>query len=114
MFIPNDTCLVERLKTYDVYGQAELSVISAKVPCAIVKLRVSRVKTSVRTDSSASGGNAHEQAADLRLLVDAKTDVAVGDKLTLRGMSFKVMDVLLRTGIRGDLEHLQVDGELWA
>ncbi|MGZ8497412.1 MAG: hypothetical protein ACXWXL_03315 [Candidatus Binatia bacterium] len=113
MFKGNIPLKIEKLGSHDRYGQASVSAVSNS-RCSIVKLSTDRSRTSVRTDTSASGGNAHEIAADARLLVNFNADIAIGDRLTVAGVTLKLDSKLLRNDVHGKSNHWQCDCSIWA
>ncbi|MGZ8220331.1 MAG: hypothetical protein ACXWT0_01655 [Methylobacter sp.] len=105
--------IVERMTGHDAYGQPVVSsTFSSR--CSIVKLAVDRLKTSVRTDTSASGGNAHEIIADARLLAALNPAVEVGDRVIVAGVALRVDTRFVRRDVHGNTHHFQLDLSLWA
>ena len=112
MFKGNIKIKIEKLAGYDEYGQPVAA--PAKVSrCSIVKLATERAKTTVRTDTSASGGNAHEIISDARILVNINADIAQGDKITVMGVTLRVDQLFRRNDVNGKPHHHQVDCSLW-
>lgn len=111
MFIPNLTCTIAKKTGYDSWGKP---TYSAPVPatCSIIKLTEARDKTSVRTDSSASRGNAEEIKSDARLLFPASTSVNKEDVVEVLTFKLSVTSVFPRVDVPGNLDHWQVDAEL--
>ena len=114
-FLPNTDCTVERADAgTDVYGQQSLGA-AVTVRIAIVNLEITREKTSVRTDSSASRGNAEEAIATrVRLLFPADFEPKNGDRVTVLARELKVISVFPRLDIVGTLDHHQVDCDVWS
>lgn len=111
MFIPNKSCTISKRTGYDSWGKA---LYSNPVPakCAIIKLTEAREKTSVRTDSSASRGNAEEIKSDARLLFPASTIINKSDIITILNFKLSVTSAFPRVDIPGNLDHWQVDAEM--
>ena len=82
--------------------------------CSVLKLDLAVAKSSVRVDSSASRGYAHEQVVVGRLLFSKFEKLAVGDRVDLMGVSLKVASCMPRISVTGDLDHYQVDVTIWA
>jgi len=113
MFKGNIDLKIERLSGFDAFGQPSVSG-STNARCSIVRLYSESLRTSVRTDTSATGGNAHEMIADARLLIDIKTDISEGDRLTVQGQTLRVMQIFARNDVHGRPHHHQVDCVKWA
>lgn len=112
MFKPNVEMMIEKPAAYDEYGQPTLAGQKIKSRCSVVKLATQRMRTTVRTDTSGSGGNAHEVTADARLMVKIGA-VAKGDKVTVRGETLRVEEVQRRIDVNGKDHHDQVDCSKW-
>lgn len=111
-FVGNLPCLIEKLSGFDEFGQPALSK-KIKSRCSIVKLAVQDLRTSVRTDTSATGGNAHEYAADSRLLFNLDAPIDIGDKVTVAGVTLKVDAKFVRNSVNGNGHHWQVDASVY-
>jgi hypothetical protein len=111
MFLPNRPCQIrKRIPSFNVYGEPEDGYAPpVDALCGIVKLTFGVDQTSVRTDSSASRGNADEITADARLLFRPLYDIALGDMIVAEGRTLKVVDVQPRIAVIGRLDHYQVD-----
>lgn len=109
----NATAKVTPTVGVDIYGKEQLGV-SYTAKCAVVKLTQASEKTSVRTDSSASRGAAHEITADARLLFPPSSGVKIDDKVEVHGFSLKVISVFPRVSVTGRYDHDQVDLNVWA
>jgi hypothetical protein len=97
----------------DVYGKRTYGAwVRQRV--GIVKLEQRTDKTSVRTDSSASRGSAKEVLADARILFPKNVILKEGDRIRVVGMLLTVQSVWPRHRITGELDHWQVDCEVWA
>lgn len=113
MFRPNLTCETAALIGTDVYGKRTYDAwVSRRF--AIVKLEQSSDKTSVRTDSSASRGSAKEILADARFLFPANVILHEGDRIQFGDFTLTVTSVWPRHRVTGELDHWQVDCDIWA
>lgn len=101
-------CKIRKQSGTDVYGQAAYGD-PAEAMCAVVKLDASAIKTSVRTDSSASRGSAEEVAPVGKLLFPPIYDVAIGDLVLVHGLTVKVKSVQPRFAVFGGVDHNEVD-----
>lgn len=113
MFKGNVQITINQIGGYDGYGQTTLGPESKSL-CSIVKLTLDRTRTSVRRDTSGSGGKAHEKTSDTRLLVNPSADISAGCKVTLMGQELIVNEVQKRYDVRGVFHHYQVDCGIWA
>jgi hypothetical protein len=113
MFQPNTHCAIIRIGgKFNSTGEGvELPPINAK--CAIVKLEVGVVKTSVRVDSSASRGNAWEGEAVARLLFLPNVEMTRGDRIEIHGYKLMVQSMFPRLHVSGAVDHWQVDCVSW-
>jgi flagellar basal body L-ring protein FlgH len=110
-FVGNLPCLIEKLSGFDEFGQP-LASKKIKSRCSIVKLVVQDMRTSVRTDTSATGGNAHEYAGDSRLLFDLSAPIEVGDIITVSGITLQADAKFYRNSVNGKGHHWQVDASI--
>lgn len=108
MFIPNTTCTLRRLTGTDVFGKPVYDSPKT-VPCGIVRLEEASKRTSIRTDSSASRGNAMEETTISRILFPANVRVKQGDSIIFGDFSLLVMSVWPRVSIAGKIDHWQAD-----
>ena len=114
MFIPNLTCSITKSDGgFDRYGQP-IPGRTFTSKCSIVRLRVEDEKTSVRSDSSATRGMARENVADARLMFPANTDIEMGDRIDIQGVSLRTMSVFPRHAVSGKFDHYQVDAMIWS
>lgn len=98
---------------FDVHGQS-IPGETKTIQCAVVKIESKQVKTSVRTDSSASRGFAQEAAVSARLLFPKGAAVTEGDLIEIRNYKLKVTGEFPRYSVNGALDHRQVDAEAWS
>lgn len=113
MLRPNLHCEVSSMTGADLYGKRTYSAWTV-VPFAIVKLEQRNDKTSVRTDSSASRGSAKEILADARLLFPKNVILHEGDRVQFGGFMLTVVSVWPRYRVTGEMDHWQVDCDIWA
>lgn len=113
MYLPKNTCVITQTagKT-DVYGKPKPGV-SFKERCAIVTIIGKDEKTTVRSDSSASRGNAHEILFDAVILFGPKTKSKLHDIVTINGYKLEIMASQPRYDIDGELDHYQNDLKIW-
>lgn len=111
MFIPNTTGMLSRANGRDVYGQFQWSA-PAQVRCAVVHLNKLIQKTSVRTDSSASRGNAEETIATAKILFPTSVAIGAEDKFEIQGFKMRVTAIEPRRSVLGKHDHNEVDFEI--
>lgn len=99
MMIPNNTAFVRQSNGFDKYGEPTFTARRA-VPCAICQLSMATERTSVRTDSSATRGNAEEQTATAKILFPPGK-VAKGWKVEVAGYELRVIDLQPRYAVAG-------------
>lgn len=113
MFIPNVSCRVTPLTAArDSFG-APVFGASRSGRCSVVKLTGSTAKTSVRTDSSGSGGNADEFLYDAVLLFLKNETIKANDLVEIGGAKLKVISVQPRYDVMGKLDHKEVGLNIW-
>lgn len=108
MFISNNTGVLERHDgTYDAYGQPKYAT-GVSVRCGVVRLIKENVDTSVRTDSSATRGNAEEEVMrNAKILFPASVAPKRGDKFTIYGITMKIISLEPRIRVTGALDHYE-------
>lgn len=112
MFRPNTFCFVSKRTGFDEWGR-EQHGDRQRVPCSVVRLQDSRVKSSVRADSSASRGRAREVEADAIVLLPPTLDVEIGDLVEIVGMTLEVNGKHPRLDIMGRHDHNEVSLSAW-
>ncbi len=113
MYIPKQTCVVTTASNEtDVYGKP-IPGARHKERCAIVAIIESDEKTSVRSDSSATRGNAREILYDAVILFGPRTKAKMHDIVQVNGYKMEVMTVQPRYDIDGKLDHYQFDLKIW-
>lgn len=112
MFKPNTFCFVSKRSGFDEWGREQYGSKS-RVACSVVRLKVSREKSSVRADSSASRGRAREVQSDSIVLLPPTFAVEIGDKLEIMGFSLEVESLEPRLNIMGRHDHNEVGLCVW-
>lgn len=114
MFQPNRKCRIQLASgKSDVYGQPRPGRWITE-PCAIVQLKISNEKSSVRADSSASRGNAMELNADAVLLLSKATKANIDDVLELQGYKLRITARVERFDTVGNLDHFEIHANIWS
>lgn len=113
MLRPTTPCTVTPYRGADIHGEAIFGDPFAAA-CGVVKIASADDKTSVRADSSATRGYAEEVTVAGRLLFAPGVPVGRGDKIELLGMTVVVVKILPRIDLDGQLDHNQVDVQIWA
>lgn len=113
MFIPNLPCLLRKPGKADVYGY---SVAGAGVPerCAVVKIKPESIRTTLRADAGASRGHADEFIISNLILLAKSTTAALDDQLEVIGHKIRIKLLHPRFNVLGQLDHYEVEGEMWA
>ena len=93
-----------------------MPVPGRKVPerMAIIKLNMVAVKSSVRADSSASRGNAHEMEVVSKFLLTKNTSAEIDDILIYGSNGFRIISIFPRHDLRGRLDHHEVTCTYWS
>lgn len=113
MLMPNQICLLVKSGGNDVYGQPKPGIRSRE-RCSIVKMPSLDVKSSIRADSSASRGNAHELQTNGVVLLTASTSALMHDLLIIRGQTVKITGVHPRYSAAGNLDHFEMTVSIWS
>ena len=113
MLRPNQRFILQKSAGNDVYGQP-LPGVKSPERGAIVRLPTTDVKSSVRADSAASRGNAHEFQTDALVLLPVGTKAALHDFLIIRGMTLKIVMIHPRYDAGGRLDHFECQLEIEA
>ncbi|OCP21901.1 hypothetical protein BC361_25365 [Ensifer sp. LC54] len=79
------------------------------LPLSVVRLAASSEKTSVRSDSSASRGQADQMVAESKILTGQL--LGVDDLIELVGMTLRVVGIHPRFTVSGALDHYEVSLE---
>ncbi|MBX5130822.1 hypothetical protein HJB53_30490 [Rhizobium lentis] len=110
MFTPNRTGSLMRKTGRNLEGE-ETYGDPVAIGLSIVNLATSSQKTSVRSDSSASRGQADEMAAERGKILTKET-LAVDDLLSLSGSVFRVLGAHPRYTVLGAFDHNEIYLEL--
>lgn len=101
-------CTIVKNAGYDLYG-AELTSTKKRELCGVIELFKSAVFSTVRTDSSASRGAAHENRAVAKLLLSAKTTAEIGDVILIHSYRLKVASKSPQFTSVGKLQHYLIE-----
>ncbi len=114
MIFPTVRCqIISYTEQVDDYGRQTFSSPFDSA-CSVVRLTTATKKTSVRTDSSGTGGSAKEIQADAILLFSPETNLKKNDRVDINGISLRVVEVQIRYGVFSNKpDHLEVDLEIW-
>lgn len=112
MLLPNQTCILVKSAGNNLYGQP-LPGVRSKERCSIVKMPTTDVKSSVRSDSSASRGEAREAETDAVVLLTKGTKAKMHDLLVVRGTMLKITAVEPRWNAAGALDHFEANASIW-
>ena len=96
----------------DRNGQPLLTA-AGREKVAPVRLDFAAQKTTVRTDSSGSHGNARETVADIVILAVPKTRIRVDDVVSIHGNLVQVTGTHPRYTVTGTLDHFELSGQIW-
>lgn len=96
----------------DVHGQPTFGT-RTREQVAPVKLIFDSAKTTVRTDSSGTHGQAQEFTADVVLLLRPTSKIMVEDILTVAGHKVKVIAEHRRYSPTGTLDHIEIHCLAW-
>ena len=69
--------------------------------------------SSVRTDQSASRGNAEERTEIAKLLFPSTVTIGLEDKFEILGHTLRVIKIQPRNSVLGRLDHYEVDFGAW-
>lgn len=114
MFRPNDSCTITVAsgKT-DVYGKPLPSVTYTE-RCSVVKLEIKSLKSAIRSDTSATRGNARELTSDARILLTTSTRAEIDDVITVAGYNLRIMSKEPRYSSAGRLDHYEITAMIWS
>jgi hypothetical protein len=80
----------------------------------VIHLTKGDAKTSVRTDSSASRGNAEEEVASAKILFQVSARPVPGDRFVIDGVPLEIVGVEPRRDVFGKLDHYEAVLTLYA
>lgn len=112
LFKPNQDCLLRRRVERNVYAEEVLGP-PIKTRCTIVSLDVRIESSSLRADTSATKGNAREMIAEGKVLLPPDALARVNDQLEVDGFKLRIVGLLPRRDIAGNLDHLQATVSMW-
>lgn len=112
MFRPNTFCYVSKRTDFDDWGR-EVYEARKRVPCSVVRIKVTKESTSVRADSSASRGRGREVSSDSIILLPPTLGVEIGDKVEVMGFELEVESLTPRLDIMGRHDHNEVGMCVW-
>lgn len=82
--------------------------------CSVVRLTNKTKRTSIRTDRSASQGNAFEAVAQARLLFTPSTKINIGDLVSINGLVLIVISIQQRfQNLSSLMDHYEVDLDVY-
>jgi hypothetical protein len=109
MLFPSNPCIIVKAVGLNEYGATYYGQ-RKRTLCSVVRLNSAAEKTSVRTDTSGTSGNAKEIVADARLLFAPNTKINVDDLVYIGKLKLRVQRIDQRFEVlSGTLDHLQVD-----
>lgn len=94
-------------------GEPEYAATPERVKVDVIQLIAQIAKTSVRTDSSATRGNAEEDQAEAKILFQKRTKPGEGDRFILHDVVMRIESVQPRIDTFGDLDHWECTLVLW-
>lgn len=112
MLIPNCKGYLSRRTGKNMYSEPTFAAPKL-VECSIIRMMDQVKKTSVRTDSSASRGNAEEIVIIAKILFPVKVVLGQGDKFAIAGLQLKVEGIHQRFDTLGQHDHNEVDFSVW-
>jgi hypothetical protein len=114
MFRPNLSCTIQKASgKVDVYGMPEPGVKYVE-RCAVVRLKLTSEKSSVRADTSASRGNALEIEADVMFLLTKNTVAKINDMILFEGEKYRIASRFPRVDLQGKMDHYEVTCTYWS
>lgn len=111
-FIPQMRGTLRSPTGYTITGDTQYG-LSRKIGLSVVRIERQTQPSSIRTDKSGSQGRADENVVQGRLLIEAKGVPANNDLVTVRGTTYRIVDVFPRYDMDGLVNHYQVDIERW-
>lgn len=109
LFRPNTTCaLYSSSEKTDIYGNPSFEKPKT-TPCAVVTYDLSRLKTTVRADSSGSRGRGEHLEGVARFLFPKTVQIQRGDKVFKDDYWLEVVEKHPRYSVAGVLDHWEID-----
>ncbi len=112
MFRPNTFCYISQRSGFDDWGRETYSS-RRRVPCSLVRLKMTKESSSVRADSSASRGRGREISSDSIILLPPTLAVGIGDRVEFLGFQLEVESLTPRLDIMGRHDHNEVGMCIW-
>ena len=113
MIVPTLWVDIYDKKSSDFHGQPKLSK-TGRERVAVTRMIGAAQHTTVRTDSSASRGQADERVSDVVLLALPRTKINVGDVLAIPdGRRVVVTKMHERFTVFGQRDHHEVHCDAW-
>lgn len=112
LFRPNLDCTVRRKGATNVYGEETFSD-PVTVRCAIIQLKITTEKSSVRADSSATRGAAREYIGEAKLLFLPGDAPSTDDRIDVSGFKLHVIGSFPRHDLQGALDHIEIFCGIW-
>lgn len=106
-FMTNNHGILSRHLGRDQYSQFSYAD-PVRIACAVVHLVGQASKSSVRTDQSATRGNAEERTDTAVILFPISVKIAIDDKFQIGGQQLRVMGIEQRYDILGNYDHDEV------
>lgn len=101
-------CFIYKYEGSTGFGAPKYAETPIKTVCSIVDTDYDDNKTTVRTDSSATKGNAREATYDTRLLIPKHIKVDLMDKVIADGQDMKIVRISPRRNVFGRLDHIEI------
>lgn len=112
MFRANTRCqILPKMPTRTIHGK-EVFGTPFPAACSVVHLRSDTGQSSVRADQSASRGSMEQMTAAAKILFPPRTKIVHGDVVRIHSMDIAVTGIEQRFDVRGQLDHLEVVGDI--
>lgn len=108
----NAVAWVSRLTGHDFMGQPSFSS-KRRTKVSVIYFRAGEGATSIRADRSETKARAEELNGKVRLLMNPKEKIKIGDRLSMFNHDLRVRSIFPNNDLNGRLHHLQVDLSLW-
>lgn len=107
MFLTNNFGMLSRRQSQNVFAEWTYAA-AVRVPCAVVALVDKSVKTSVRTDQSASRGAAEEETVMATILFPPSVSLSIDDKFVIANINMRVDQIQPHYDVFGKFNHNEV------
>lgn len=111
MYFPKNRCTISSTTT-DVTGKEQVTGTWPE-KCAIVAIQISDEKTQVRTDTSATKGNAKELVCDAIILLGKNSKAKMNYVIEVEGYKMIIVGMQPRFNIDGRLDHYEMSANIW-